>query len=744
MFGRLDIVALAMTVLLPVLGAMPAAAQLPDPNATGECLIDQQGADDEPGQKDLTEFCEEAPSDNPEELSNSPFELHISWNFDDTRWTGANTGDGCALFDTDGDTFANFALCVTIEDGPPATQISVSPRLYSCGDTRPDRCTSSVSIPNFSSACVANAGTCSNDSSIFCEGNSDCGVGNTCNNVGTQDDDPFQPNTCDTESGRCIADGTVCTSDVDCPNVHSGGGKCNGASCLNQDAHILCWLEANDLPGNEVCDTTVPGGVCTNIAGRQCASDGDCIPITDVCSYPSEQPNSDPSDCIVTPTGQSPCVNVDCSGFNTSCGIASCDPFGADGNCAIVVPKPAGTVCNTGSGDLCDPDEECTGSDAACPADTFAPATTVCNLGTGDICDPDESCTGVADAACPTDTFAPSTTICSQGTDEDCDPDESCTGEADQACPDTVVIDGTSCEDGFACTPGDLCVGGACVSGEPDDTVCPDLDACTEGLCDPANPNADINGCIDSPIPNCLGFVCRTAGFWGTHAGVDPKKLASQNITQAVLDYALVDPVICGELINDTILNTSITSALEALCVSPQGDQKLQLARQLTAMSLNCVMSGGGSDCSLTVNAGEFSAGNAVCLNAVDGDPTDGPTTAEISNRIARIDCLNNGGVLDDLDGVDDVPGICVLGTCPSSPSGFCGGNQDCPLLGETCMPLEDNCHDLPLELDADGNPPPELDFEPPGPAGSQKLCNQAIESACDIFSMSCPVPPAP
>jgi hypothetical protein len=26
-----------------------------------------------------------------------------AWGFDDTQWTGNNTGDACALFDTDGD-----------------------------------------------------------------------------------------------------------------------------------------------------------------------------------------------------------------------------------------------------------------------------------------------------------------------------------------------------------------------------------------------------------------------------------------------------------------------------------------------------------------------------------------------------------------------------------------------------------------------------------------------------------------
>jgi hypothetical protein len=277
--ARFMLLAVPALLLIAALAPAPAAAQ-------EECLIDQQGADDEPGQKDLNEFCEET-GDN-----SSPFDLHISWNFDDTAWSGTNTGDACALFDTDGDTFANYALCVTLYDGPPAKQlgvcegtsnqqcstdtecgddgltpcVAVSPRLYECGDDRVDRCTNSEQHgvcsgnpgicgvtgetcssdeecpQDFASECVANPGTCSNDSSIFCERNGDCGTGNTCDGSGTQDDDPFQPNVCDTDLGRCIADGEVCTSDVDCAqNVHTGSNVCNGTNCETEDAHVICW-----------------------------------------------------------------------------------------------------------------------------------------------------------------------------------------------------------------------------------------------------------------------------------------------------------------------------------------------------------------------------------------------------------------------------------------------------------------------------------------------------------------------
>src|SRR6185436_2978571 len=52
------------------------------------CINDLQGPDDEPGQKDLSQFCRGGACAGL---------VGISWNFDDTRWTGSNTGDGCAL-----------------------------------------------------------------------------------------------------------------------------------------------------------------------------------------------------------------------------------------------------------------------------------------------------------------------------------------------------------------------------------------------------------------------------------------------------------------------------------------------------------------------------------------------------------------------------------------------------------------------------------------------------------------------
>src|SRR5947207_1110822 len=51
--------------------------------------------------------------------------------------------------------------------------------------------------------------------------------------------------------------------------------KCNGTNCVTNDAAVNCCLTSTDL-----------------------GATGELI---DVCSYPSQQPNSDPSDCVLTP-----------------------------------------------------------------------------------------------------------------------------------------------------------------------------------------------------------------------------------------------------------------------------------------------------------------------------------------------------------------------------------------------------------------------------------------------------------
>jgi hypothetical protein len=215
----------------------------------------------------------------------------------------------------------------------------------------------------------------------------------------------------------------------------------------------------------------------------------------------------------------------------------------------------------------------------------------------------------------------------------------------------------------------------------------------------------------DCDCPPTLQDVCRTPGFWGLRAGEE--KDDSQNITQAVIDAAPAGIMVCGEMVDNTGLDMP-GSAQEAMCLHPRGEPIHQLARHLTAMALNCVVSGSLLDCDGTSVAALFSDCNAECLAGTDA--------GEINFCNEAVDCWNNGGTL--LDN-----GMCQMGVCFDTGAA-CEEDEDCGFddLGEpvVCVPFEDTCHDRPLVNEDLG-----LFFDPPGPAGSSKACNSAIKNDC-------------
>ena len=104
---------------------------------------DQQGGNDQPGQKDLTQMGRD---------ESDPYYYKLFWSWDETAaWTGSgNTGDACALFDSDGDGNINFAVCgqITNPGGNPnlVNQTALSTRPYSCNNTKSDRCPKAAAL----------------------------------------------------------------------------------------------------------------------------------------------------------------------------------------------------------------------------------------------------------------------------------------------------------------------------------------------------------------------------------------------------------------------------------------------------------------------------------------------------------------------------------------------------------------------------------------------------------------------
>jgi len=187
--------------------------------------------------------------------------------------------------------------------------------------------------------------------------------------------------------------------------------------------------------------------------------------------------------------------------------------------------------------------------------------------------------------------------------------------------------------------------------------------------------------------------ICRTAGFWGTHAGTE--KTGSMNISEDVIrawlsveksapetapdtctdnmdgtgtvrcDFEPPGPAgsakacrdakksevtlfdapmvgegieICGHIISVEPSDADQSQpVVEAICVSPSGDSALQLGRQLTAAALNCILSGGGDDCTGTSIEPVFTSCNEACVPMAEGD--------QVNSCIEKLDCFNNGGM---------------------------------------------------------------------------------------------------
>ena len=105
---RVRRLSVALLAAITLVVGITAAGQLSVAEAAGTVVaVDDAGADDEPGQKDLNWLSIDYGSPGATSLT-------VKWGWDDTATSGANTRDAGSLFDTDGDGFANYSLYVTV------------------------------------------------------------------------------------------------------------------------------------------------------------------------------------------------------------------------------------------------------------------------------------------------------------------------------------------------------------------------------------------------------------------------------------------------------------------------------------------------------------------------------------------------------------------------------------------------------------------------------------------------------
>jgi hypothetical protein len=384
---------------------------------------------------------------------------------------------------------------------------------------------------------------------------------------------------------------------------------------------IICT--DNNLCTSDVCDPNATGAAACSFPAIPCNDNNACT--TEACN---------PATGICANTGTTICND------NNACTTEACNP--ATGQCQ-----------NTGT-TTCNDNNACT--------------TEACNTSTGQ-CQNTGTTTCNDNNACTTESCNTSTGQCQTDTTKTCNDNNACTTESCNTSTGQCQTDSTTtCTDNNACTS-EACNTSTGQCETTNEVQCDDNNVCTDDSCNP-----QTGQCVFTPNdnPECVEAICRTPGFWKTHGST------SQSVLTA--NGGCVE--ICGEVITTATANSvgSANSVLEAMCISPRGEQRLQLVRQLTALALNCGVSGFGLDCGSNAGLDSlFSSCNAACLS----------NSSDVGDCIEAIDCFNNGGAID-------------------PTSGLCGAAAF-------------NCHEAPLGI-------------PQGSADTPQACNAASKNSCTVI----------
>ena len=294
---------------------------------------------------------------------------------------------------------------------------------------------------------------------------------------------PCATGVCD-GAGTCVA----CNVDVDCP---AAMGDCVVATCNNHQ----CGTKSR--PAGFVTQTQTAGDCKQN----QCDGSGNVVSVTDNSDVPADDGNSCTSEVCNAGVPGHPnksdgtscddgnactqsdsCQSGTCTGLNPvvcptpdPCHTAgACNP--TTGQCSNPA-KTDGTTCSDGdactTGDSCQAGTctggnpvICTASDACHVAGTCDSQTGVCSnpiANDGTLCDDGDACTQI-------DTCEAG--VCTGGSPVTCTPSDSChvAGTCDSGtglCSNPAASDGTTCDDGNACTQVDTCQAGSCTGVTP-------------------------------------------------------------------------------------------------------------------------------------------------------------------------------------------------------------------------------------------------------------------------------------
>ncbi len=505
---------------------------------------------------------------------------------------------------------------------------------------------SPAGLPCTGSLCTSGQ-TC--DGGGICQGGqkADCDDGNPCT-VDICQAGKGCVHTVSTSATVCD-DGNPCTTGETCTAGTCSGGK---ATCNDGDP---CTADLCDIGIQGLClhDPVPEGGSC--LAGDPCRSGGVCT--TGKCIGGIVQDCDDLSPCTVdlcleaTTSAGPTCQHLPVSA------TTACD----DGNaCTSGDTCTAGACLGTGGNCECQQDSDCASKDDGnlCNG-TMACVGNKCviNAGSAIVCP-------LPLSACVTVTCAPNTGLCNES-------------------PVTLSPSGTpaGCEDGNPCTTGDLCNNGVCLAGAP--TTCDDSVACTHDLCDPTLGCTHLPYDVTAAIPCDDGNACTFGDLCGAN-GCAPGTNACQCQTDG--DCAAIDD---SDLCNGKLIcqgNACVPDGKVIVCAASGSPC---ISSVCLPTSGTCVSAAASDGTTCGDSAGCTSGGQCqggTCIGAQAGCNDGNPCTVDACDATGCTHLPTPGTPCDDGEACTtgdacDAVGLCQGGTNTCA----CQTDVDCPSDGNAC-----------------------------------------------------------
>jgi hypothetical protein len=482
----------------------------------------------------------------------------------------------------------------------------------------------------------------------FCQNSADCDDGNLCNGTET-----CVANRCQSGQPLVCNDGNVC----------NGVETCDPTLGCQSSAPLVCD-DGNACNGTETCDPVngCQSGTpitCTDPDGDPCTGAPTCDPGTGGCV---DQP---PPTC----NDANPCTDDSCIQFVGCSHVPNTDPCNDQNAC---------TENDTCSGGVC--------------VGTLTPAAAACNAGDGDVCNGAESCN-------------PADGSCLPGTPLEIDDGNPCTDDVCDPVTGVSHIPNTApCDDGNACTTGDICGGGTC-AGTP--IVCDDGNACN-GLetCDPAT------GCVIPPPLDCDDHNPCTNDTCDPASGCSNVPLA--NGTPCSDDSACTSgdscqagtcvgtPVVCddGNACNGVESCDPGSGCIGGL--PPDCDDQNECTNDTCNPASGCVNTPNSNSCddgsictTGDVCSGGICAGTPVVCsdgNACNGEETCNPVSGACEPGLPPV--CDDGNVCNGVETCNPATG-CVAGTPLSCNDGnACNGVETCDPVNGCAPGVTPDCND--------------------------------------------------